>query len=71
MLNRMSEDIRPLNDGQIITFIKHLRRGKFLTGFVINDPDDGAIVHRRIHDTWAGARQAEAELQADLFDELF
>lgn len=62
----MSEDIKPVSDNQITTFIKQLSEGKFLVGFVINDPDDGPIVHRRIYNTWAEAKQAEAELQASL-----
>jgi hypothetical protein len=63
----MSEDIEPVNDNQITAFITHQPGGEFAVGFVINDPDNGPIIHQRIHNTWAEAKQAEAELLADLF----
>jgi hypothetical protein len=63
----MSEDVRTNSDDQILTFIQRLPNGRFRAGFAIDDPEEGLIVHRQTHDTLAEARQAEAELQADLF----
>jgi hypothetical protein len=62
----MSEDLSTVNDNEIIVFLKHVG-GRFPVGFVIND-SGGPIVHQRIHDTLAEAKQAEAELLADLFE---